>query len=159
MTKLCDHKSVGILVFRRGQLLLIERKKPPYGYAPPAGHRDERKSFKAAAICELREEVGLEVIELSLVAKGRRNNPCRRPGGSWHYWKIFRTKAVGDVLPAKAEVKSVSWVNNSQLHRLAMKTKMYRDGKITGEEWKKNPGLEPVWADWLTKIGLLKKGD
>ena len=83
--KKCDHKSVGILVMRDGKLLLIERKKPPFGFAPPAGHIDEHGGFEEAAINELKEEVGLDVLSLKLAAEGRKENPCRR-GSAWHYW-------------------------------------------------------------------------
>jgi len=47
--KNCDHTGVGIHVWRNGKLLLIERKKFPFGFAPPAGHVDGRQSFEVAA--------------------------------------------------------------------------------------------------------------
>lgn len=62
MTKKCDNKSVGMLVWRDGSLLLIERRKPPFGFAPPAGHIDGDDSFEESAKRELKEEVGLEMI-------------------------------------------------------------------------------------------------
>ena len=97
MPKLCDHKSVGMLVWRNGNLLLIERRKPPFGFAPPAGHIDGDNSFEEAAKRELREEVGLKVKNIELLIEGRKDNVCRREDGSWHYWKIYKIEANGEV--------------------------------------------------------------
>ncbi len=41
MPKICDNKVVGIIVLRDNKMLLIERKKFPFGFAPPAGHLDD----------------------------------------------------------------------------------------------------------------------
>ena len=35
MGKECDHTSVGMIIKRGEETLLIERKKPPFGFAPP----------------------------------------------------------------------------------------------------------------------------
>ncbi|NQV00584.1 MAG: NUDIX hydrolase, partial [Parcubacteria group bacterium] len=95
MTKKCDNKSVGMLVWRDEKLLLIERKKQPFGFAPPAGHLDEDNSFEHSAERELKEEVGLDSKSIELLVEGRKENPCRREGGSWHYWKIYKIEAGG----------------------------------------------------------------
>ncbi|MEK9177792.1 MAG: NUDIX hydrolase, partial [Patescibacteria group bacterium] len=60
MSKICDHKSVGMFIWNDDKLLLIERGKRPYGFAVPAGHVDGDKTFEIAAIRELKEEVGLD---------------------------------------------------------------------------------------------------
>ena len=78
MAKKCDNKSVGMLVWRDGGLLLIERKKPPFGSALPAGHIDGDNSFEESAKRELQEEVGLETQNIKLLIEGRKENPCRR---------------------------------------------------------------------------------
>src|SRR3546814_880586 len=91
----CDHTSVGMLVWRADKLLLVERRKPPFGYAPPAGHVDDHGSFEEAAHAELEEEVGLHIKSLELLAEGRKDNECRRENGTWHYWKVYKVSAVG----------------------------------------------------------------
>jgi ADP-ribose pyrophosphatase YjhB (NUDIX family) len=154
----CDHTSVGILVKRTGRLLLIERRRPPFGYAPPAGHVDGRPSFHAAAAAELFEEVGLKAATLTLIAEGRRDNRCRRPGGSWHFWKIYRAVALGRVKPSRDEVKRASWCSKKELESLADRARRYKAGGIDEENWKQFPGLEPVWLDWLEIAGEISIG-
>lgn len=151
----CDHTSVGILVYRSGRLLLIERKKPPYGFAPPSGHVDDRGSFEEAATAELLEEVGLATTGLALIREGRKENPCRRPGGTWHYWKIYRADTIGASRPSASEVLSLFWSSPNQLRGLAKRTKKYNRGEISEDSWRRQPGLEPVWLDWLEDIGDL----
>ena len=43
-------------------LILIERAKPPYGWALPGGFVEYGETLEAAAVREAREETGLEVI-------------------------------------------------------------------------------------------------
>ena len=95
--KICDHKSVGMLVWEGDNLLLIERGKPPFGFAIPAGHVDSDTTYEIAAMRELKEEIGLDTEELKLIAEGRRENPCRRQGGTWHYWKVYQIISKGEI--------------------------------------------------------------
>lgn len=152
--KKCDHKSVGILVMRDGKLLLIERKKPPFGFAPPAGHIDEHGSFKEAAKNELKEEVGLDVVSLKLATKGRKENPCRR-GSTWHYWEIYRAKTSGDIKRSEEETKQAGWYEEEDVEELAERTKQYLAGQITEEDWQQKPGLEPVWYEWFCDMDIV----
>ena len=127
----CDHKSVGILVFNGSRLLLIDRKRQPLGWAPPAGHVDESASFEDAARRELFEEVGLTAIDLRLVADTRRNNTCRR-GGKWHHWKIYVARTTGSVQLSRDETKGFGWFLPEEI-----------DALIASDL------LEPVWHKWL----------
>jgi len=106
--------------------LLIERARPPYGFAPPAGHVDDSPTFEAAAQRELKEEVGLDVSTLRLVAEGRRENPGRRPGGTWHYWRVYDAgEANGDLRPSPDETKQASWFGPKELQFLADRSRAY----------------------------------
>lgn len=151
----CDHTSVGILVWRQGRLLLIERRKPPFGYAPPSGHVDERPTYLAAAVAELCEEVGLRATSMELLAEGRRNNPCRRLDGNWHFWRIYRAEAFGDPVANQDEVMRIVWCDVVELRHLAARTRAFQKKLITQLEWEASPGLEPVWLDWLQQLGSL----
>lgn len=155
MTKVCDHRSVGMLVWKDDKLLLIERKKPPFGFAPPAGHLDDDASFEKAAKRELEEEVGLKAKSLELLIEGKKANPCRRQGGSWHYWKIYKVKTEGKLKPSKNETKQANFYTKDDLHPLATRTEKYLRGDIQQDEWEKSPGLEPVWYEWLKELKII----
>lgn len=161
MIKDCDHTSVGMLVNNGGKFLLIERRKPPFGFAPPAGHVDEdttpdgQKDFETAAKRELEEEVGLKAKELKLIYEGRQENSCRRPGGSWHYWKIYEVEAEGDITRSKDETKQAGWYSPEEIVKLGEQTEKYLKGELTDEEWQKNPGLEIYWHRWSLKDHLI----
>lgn len=158
--KSCDHTSVGMLVQKDidgdTKLLLIERKKPPFGFAPPAGHVDEHGSFEKAAFNELREEVGLEARDLQLVAAAKKNNPCRRKNGDWHYWRIYEARdVVGEIKRSEDETKQAGWFDHDQVHKLTQRTEAYLRGEIPEDEWQKSPGLEPVWLEWLRELCII----
>lgn len=154
-TKRCDHTSVGIHVWQDDKLLLIERKKFPFGFAPPAGHVDGRSSFEAAAKEELEEEVSLQVKSLKLIFEGRKDNPCRREGGTWHYWKIYNAEVEGEIQRSLEETKQAGWYSKREIEELANRTKQYLSGKIPEDEWQKSPGLEPVWYQWMKELKIV----
>lgn len=154
MIKICDNKSVGMLIRHNGKLLLIERRKPPFGFAPPAGHVDNKGSFENAVYEEVREEVGLTPIKIKLIAEGRKDNPCRREG-TWHYWKIYEVQTAGEIRRSKDETKQAGWFSVNQIKSLAKKTKDYLAGKISKDEWQKSPGIEPVWLEWFEKLKII----
>lgn len=151
----CDHTSVGIIIFRDGKLLLIDRKRPPLGLAAPAGHVDkhgdhadtEETQFEKAAQQETLEETGLTVTSLKLVAEGRKENPCRRPDGAWHYWRIYRAEVQGELRPSTEETRGHFECSIEEMIDLlagnSMTTKY-------GEA-----GLEPVWKQWFNEINVL----
>ncbi|EKE10662.1 MAG: hypothetical protein ACD_15C00217G0010 [uncultured bacterium] len=155
MTKICDHTSVGILVWKEDNLLLIERKKFPFGFAVPAGHVDGDESYEKAARRELKEEVGLTSGSLELLIEGRKENPCRREQGDWHYWKIYRTEANGEVRRSLDETKRAVWLSIDQIKSLTQKTEEYLAGNISEEEWEKDPGIEVVWCKWFKELKLI----
>ncbi len=155
MAKICDHTSVGMFVWKGDKLLLIERKKFPPGFAVPAGHVDEDKNFEQAAKRELKEEVGLDATELKLIAEGRKENKCRREGGSWHYWKLYKSETIGDIKGNTDETKQAEWYTKEQIRKLAEKTEKYSKKEISEEEWTENPGLEPVMYEWFKKLGII----
>lgn len=156
MTKVhCDHTSVGVLVFKGDKLLIIDRKRPPLGLAAPAGHVDkhgnpedsEAKQFEQAARNELEEEVGLTATRLTLLAEGQMDNPCRRPGGDWHYWRIYEAQAIGDLNPSEEETRGHFWCSREQMRALLDNESVTMGhGEI---------GLEPVWRDWFSRINVL----
>lgn len=159
MADKCNHTSVGMLVYQGDDLLLIERAKPPYGYAVPAGHVDDNEEYLTAAIRELREEVGLNTEDLELVTEGRKENPCRREDGIWHYWKIYKVEVTGELERSESETKQAGWFTPEQVQELGNRTQAYQAGEIDEEEWQTNPGLEEVMYDWFKDMNIIRYND
>ena len=153
--KICDHTSVGMMVWQDGKLLLIERARKPYGFAPPAGHVDADILFEDSAKRELHEEVGLTTVSLKLLAEGRRENHCRREGGTWHHWKIFEAETIGEIKRSEDETKQARFVSKEEVLKLAQRTEKYLNKEITEEEWEKSPGLETVWYEWFKELKII----
>ena len=148
--KYCDHTSVGVLIYNDNtELLLIERGTFPFGMAAPAGHVDRHASYEEAAIAEAREEVGLDIKGLQIVAEGRRDNPCRRVNGTWHYWKIYEARATGIVQLNPREAKRAEWCSVQRLVELGMIS-----SERAGASGK---SLERVWLDWLYELHVLPR--
>jgi ADP-ribose pyrophosphatase YjhB (NUDIX family) len=145
----CDHTSVGILVWQNDRLLLVERNRFPFGFAPPSGHLDGDHSFEIAALRELKEEVNLSIINIKLIAEGKMNNKCRREEGDWHYWKIYSASVEGDIKAHPEEIKRVVMSNKEEIYMMTQRYEAYFSNKISEEEWQANPGLEPVWYEWF----------
>lgn len=154
--KNCDNTSVGMIVKQEDKILLIERKKFPWGFAIPAGHVDDDKNFETAAIRELKEEVGLDAQKLELIVEGRKENQCRRPGGDWHYWKIYQVDTQeGELSRSLDETKQANFYSIDDIKKLAEKTELYKRAEISDEDWEKNPGLEPVMCEHFKEIGII----
>lgn len=143
--KVCDNKSVGMIIEKQGKILLVERMKPPFGFAFPAGHVDNHGSFEQAAIDETFEETGLKVTKLELIFEGKLDNYCRRTGGTWHDWKIYKTEVEGKINFSKEESKGCGWYTREQIIKLLDRTQKYLQGKISEEDWIKHPGMEPLF--------------
>lgn len=155
MPKICDHTSVGMIVQKDGKILLIERANFPKGFACPAGHVDGDETYEISAARELKEEVGLDTTDLQLLIDKRKENPCKREGGTWHHWKIYKTEAAGDVVRSLDETKKAGWYSIDETKALAEKTKQYLKGEISEEAWNENPGLEPVWYEWFQELQII----
>ncbi|MCL5782194.1 MAG: NUDIX hydrolase [Patescibacteria group bacterium] len=153
--KICDHTSVGILVYNDDRILLIERKKFPFGFAIPAGHVDGDATFEIAAKRELSEEVGLNAEHLELVLERRMENGCRREGGTWHMWKIFKADVSGMIKLSNDETRSGGWYTKEQILPLADRTLKYLNKQISEEDWQQNPGMEPVMLEFFTELGIV----
>ena len=169
----CDHTSVGALARDfEGKILLIERKKYPFGWAPPSGHCDGQ-TYPVACFNEFEEETGLKLIgapRLVTLFNPRKYFKCRR-GGQYHDWQIFEVRWWGELKPSQDEIKNTRWCSGEEIERLAVKTESYlekiRQAKILQEElttamlkniekeWQDNPGLEPVWYEFFKELGII----
>ncbi len=151
----CNHTSVGMIVRKNDEILLIERKVPPFGFAPPAGHVDDKEKFEDAAVRELKEEVGLDIKSIRLLIEGRKENRCSRPKGDWHFWRIYEIEGKGEVRRSKRETKQAGWYDNEELKFLSARTESYLAGDISEDEWRDGPGIEPVWLEWFRELNIV----
>ena len=148
--KTCDNASVGILIERDDRFLLFERQTFPPGIAPPAGHIDSHGTPEQAAVAEVREEVGLTVTSLELLAELWLPNRCRRqPGakGVGHQWSVFRAEVTGDLALGEREARNAAWWTAHDLGWQARRTIRSSDG------------LEPAWCVLLDHLGVIRLHD
>lgn len=130
------HYSVGAIVKKGEKYLLIDRVKPPYGYAGLAGHVDEGESPQDALVREIREESGLNVVSFSKLYEEELDwNSCSK-GVGVHYWSLYHCEVEGEVKRNTAETKAIGWFTKEQIKKL---------------------DLEPVWKYWFEKQGVLRK--
>lgn len=144
-----------MFVWKEGKLLLIERAKFPFGFAVPAGHIDGDGTFEESAVRELKEEVGLETLSLKLILEERKENKCRREGGTWHYWKVYQVEVSGDLKRSVDETKRAVWCTVGEIKGLANKTEKYLNKEISDEDWNYDPGLEMVMYEFLKELKII----
>lgn len=168
MSKVCDNKSVGIIIRKGDDFAVILRKNYPVAYAFIAGHLDG-DTFEVSAVKEAREEGTIIITELKEKLAEKYHNSCKREGGSWHEWKIFEATKWSGELKASSDAKEAYWKSRAELRDLADRTIYFSDKlgipleKISeldaalnkNPEWIKNPGLETVWLLLLRSVGIL----
>lgn len=159
---ICDHLSVGVLVqppMENDKYLMIQRARPPFGIAPPAGHIDNHGSERWAAHNEVFEETGLRISASERVTGGLRGNRCRRisHGEPGHFWTVYVSVADVDERPqVTPEALSAEWYTIDQIEALVQRTIRYARGEINESAWQKKPGIEPVWVWWLQEARIIK---
>lgn len=133
------HYSAGAFIKNdKGQFLLIDRLKKPFGFACPAGHVDEGETPSEAIIREVEEETGL-VVKFMLKHDTSEytdipQETCSR-GVSIHEWSIFSVVAEGELIFKADEVKSIGWYSVEEIKEL---------------------NLESAWKYWFEKILKIK---
>lgn len=136
------HFSVGAVIQNKeGDFLLVDRMKPPYGFAGIAGHIDEGESIKSALYREIGEESKLQVRATALLAcEEVKNNFCNR-GVKIHHWTLFRCRLQDENQIAQRnplEARSIGWYSEKQVRQMAREDR-----------------LEPVWEYWFRKLKVI----
>ncbi len=120
--------SADIIVFRckekRVELLLIQRKNPPYkGYwALPGGFVDKTEDTITAAKRELYEETGLKCHNLTEF--GSFSQPNRDPRGRVLTVSYFTTVKWNSAATAADDAMAAKWFSVNKLPRLAFDHKL-----------------------------------
>ena len=125
--KLCaEFKEVdaagGLVANRRGDFLLISRNGL---WDLPKGHRENGEDIRLTAIREVREETGVDQLELgSLICV---TDHCYLRGGLWHlkhtWWFDMLYDNPLDLTPQKEEdISKAAWVAKSSLPNFLNRT-------------------------------------
>lgn len=127
------HYSVGAIIKQNGKYLLIDRVKPPLGFAGVAGHVDDGESPNEALIREVMEESGLKVQNFKLLFEEEILwNACG--SGLSHYWWLYECDTTRNIVWNEKETKSINWYTKEEIKSLT---------------------LEPVWEYWFKKLKII----
>ncbi|MBT4122277.1 NUDIX hydrolase [bacterium] len=128
------HYTAGALIKRGDKYLLIDRVKPPLGFAGVAGHIDEGEDETQALKREVEEESGLKVDDYKILFEEELNwNWCSK-GADSHYWYLFECDVSGEIKQNYNETKSIGWYTVDEIKKLK---------------------LEPVWEYWFKKLKII----
>lgn len=130
------HQSVGIIIKNdHGQILMLDRKNYPQGWACPAGHVDQGEGPEKAAHREAEEETGIQIKEIhKLIQEFVEWNECAQ-GIKGHYWHVYEAVSWdGAPKTEDKEAKTIKWIHPEEL---------------------KDMELEPVWKYWFEKLDLI----
>jgi len=105
----------GLVSNKRGDYLLIKRNGI---WDLPKGHRDEGEDIAATALREVREETGVDCLELGKLICI--TDHCYLRGGIWHlkhtYWYDMLYTDPEDLTPQREEdISKAAWVARSSL--------------------------------------------
>ncbi|OGI17568.1 MAG: hypothetical protein A3J63_04220 [Candidatus Moranbacteria bacterium RIFCSPHIGHO2_02_FULL_40_12b] len=130
------HRSVAAIIRNeRGDILMMDRKNFPFGWACPAGHIEENEMPEEALQREVKEETGLDVDDFKLVVHEFLDwNECKR-GVKGHDFFVYEiSEWEGEIHQNKLESKDLKWQPASEI---------------------KNLKLEPAWEYFLKKLKII----
>jgi ADP-ribose pyrophosphatase YjhB (NUDIX family) len=113
------HPCIGAIIIRDNQILMIDRKKFPFGWACVAGHIDEGEEPEKSLFREVQEESGLNIIDYQLLFEEEINNPCRR-GINYHYWYVYECKVSGEIIKNYEETNDIKWIDLDRIKELTL---------------------------------------
>ncbi len=129
------HKSVGAIIRDGDKLLMMDRVNSPFGWACSAGHIEDDEKPEEALVREIKEELGINILEYKLlIHEFLEWNECKK-GVKGHDWYVFEVlKWEGKVKEKDREAKKIKWLNINDL---------------------KNIELEKAWQYWFKKLDIM----
>mgnify|MGYP002779606996 FL=1 len=116
--------GIGVVAFRNDRVLLIRRGRPPRlgEWSLPGGAQRLGERAEDAARRELREETGIEVGALRLLAVVDAITPGETPAAPRFHYTIIDYAALWTAGEARAggDVTEVAWVSPDDLHNHAL---------------------------------------
>jgi 8-oxo-dGTP diphosphatase len=110
-------------VHHDGRVLLVERAKPPWqgAWSLPGGHVEWGETLRAAAIREVLEETGIEIVIDRLVDTiDVINRDESGPIRSHYALTVFAGRMIGGVLQPGSDALRVTWADPAQLDSLRL---------------------------------------
>ncbi len=125
MTQAGPHPLVGVstVVHHDGMVLLVERAKPPWqgSWSLPGGHVEWGETLRAAAVREVLEETGIEVVIDRLVETIDVINRDESGLILSHYaLTVFAGHVVGGLLRPGSDAARVAWAEPARLAHLPL---------------------------------------
>lgn len=108
--------TVDIIIEQRGEIILIERKNPPHGWALPGGFVDYGESLESAAQREALEETSLNV---SLLGQFHTYSDPGRDSRRHTISTVFVAKAVGKPQAGSDALKARFFTKNTLPEKIA----------------------------------------
>ncbi|MBU2028666.1 NUDIX hydrolase [Patescibacteria group bacterium] len=130
------HRSVAAVIRNKdGEILMLDRVNPPFGWACPAGHANEEENPEQAMIREVKEEVNVDVKKYKLLHHEFIEwNECKK-GVKGHDFFVYEiTEWKGDV-KSNYEAKNIKWISEEEIQGMA---------------------FEPVWEYFIKKLNLFQ---
>ena len=126
MTQAGPHPLVGVSteVHHDGMILLVERAKPPWQglWSLPGGHVEWGETLRAAAIREVLEETGIEVVIDRLVETIDVINRDENGVILSHYaLTVFLGHRVGGLRRPGSDAARVTWAEPARLAQLPLR--------------------------------------
>lgn len=127
------HFSVGAIIKKDGKFLLMDRKKPPFGFACIAGHVDKGETPEQSLTREVKEECNLDVKNSKLLIEDIHHFGECSYGINIHHWYVYEIEYSGEV-KRNHESKSMEWYTQEEIKHLK---------------------LEPAWERLFKKLKII----
>ena len=93
-------------------IVMIQRKNPPHGWAPPGGFVDYGETLEAAAVREAKEETSLDV---KLVRQFHAYSDPKRDARQHNVTVVYIARPLGGVLAARDDARRAGVFSKNSL--------------------------------------------
>ncbi|MCC3705556.1 NUDIX hydrolase [Rouxiella badensis] len=117
------HITVAMLFIYDGKILVIKKSDPAYDhkYSVVAGHLENGESPRSALLREVKEELGMTLIDFKFLSKEIGVKDLCRYGLNLHDWYIFYSDGYIDIDSIEfdsSEIESVEWISLHELNNI-----------------------------------------
>ena len=114
------HNEVGVFIINDDSKILLEKRSANKRFSPNkwglcAGHVDANESLEAAAIREIKEEVGLDVTPKELIPYGEREITISDSNSHITYFYYVKCNKKEDEFIIQEELSEVKWFNIDEI--------------------------------------------